>query len=120
MTDANAAGARGPASTHLDVAAQNADLGLPVARDTRFRFPKRVLGRIMWVFGRHQASYNHAIVEAVAELANSVEAMRTALPEQVGNDIGSMRSEVGALEARLHELEARVRDLAARLDAKNT
>lgn len=76
----------------------------------------------MWAFGRHQATYNHAMLEAVRELANAVETIRTAIPEQVGNEVGSMRSQVGALEVevrmttgQLETMEARIEDLCARV-----
>jgi hypothetical protein len=110
-------GARGPGSKHLDVAAAHSDLGLPVPRGTRFRFVKRALGRIMWVFGRDQSLYNHAMLEAVRELANAVETMRTAIPEHVGNEVGGMRSEVSALAVDVRELRGRVEELARRLGA---
>lgn len=112
--------ARGPGFKHLEVAAANADLGLPVARRTRFRLIKRTLGRVMWIFGRNQATYNHAMLEAVRELVNAVETIRTAIPEQVGNDVGSVRSQVGALEVDVRELQARVQELASRLGAVDT
>jgi len=109
---------RGPASKHLDVAAANADLGLPVPAGTRLRFVKRILGRVMWVFGRNQATYNHAMIEATDELANSVEVMRTAIPEEVGTEVGQMRTQVGALEVEVRELQAQVQRLAERLDER--
>jgi hypothetical protein len=127
-------GRRGPASRHLDVAETSADLGLPVPRGTRFRLIKRALGRIVWIFGRHQATYNHAMLEAVRDLASSVEHIGTAIPEQVGNEVGSMRSQVGSLEVevrtttgraeamagQLEELRARLEELRCRLDAVET
>jgi hypothetical protein len=100
----SAEGTRGPASKHIEVAAENADLGLPVPRGTRLRVVKRLLGRLMWVFGRNQASYNHAMVEAVSELANSVETLRTAIPEHVGNEVGALHSHLGTLEVEVREL----------------
>jgi hypothetical protein len=119
---------RGPASRYVDVAAQHADLGLPVPEGTRFRLVKRVLGRLMWAFGRDQSLYNHAMLEAVRELANTVETLRTAIPEQVGAEVGGMRSQVGELEvdvrrtagelrmqaAEIERLQARVEELARR------
>jgi len=99
---------RGPAAKHLDVAGAHADLGLPVPKGTRLRFVKRALGRIMWAFGRDQSLYNHAMLEAVGELTNAVETLRTAIPEQVGNDVGSMRSEVEQLRIRVEELTRRL------------
>ena len=124
-------GVRGPASKHLEVAAKNADLGLPVPRGTRLRTLKRVWGRLFWIFGRHQATYNHAMLEAVRELANAVETIRTSVSEQVGNDVGRIWSQVGALEvdvrtttgrleataAQIEELRARVDELARRVGA---
>jgi hypothetical protein len=115
-----AEGVRGPASRHMDVAVEHADLGLPVPRRARFRLLKRMLGRVMWVFGRDQATYNHAMLEAVAELANSVEMMRMSIAEHVGDEVGGMRSQVGALEVEVRELQARVEELASRLGAANT
>jgi hypothetical protein len=106
--------ARGPGSKHLDVAAANADLGLPARRRN---LPKRMLGRAMWIFGRHQVKYNHAMLEAVRDLVHAVEALRTAIPEQVGNDVGSVRSQVGSLEIDVRTLQARVQELADRLGA---
>jgi hypothetical protein len=120
--------ARGPGSKHVDVAAEHADLGLPVPEGTRFRLVKRALGRLMWAFGRDQSLYNHAMLEAVRELANTVETLRTAIPEQVGNEVGGMRSQLGALEvdvrnavselrlkaAEVEQLQARVEELARR------
>jgi hypothetical protein len=111
---------RGPAAPHLEAASKHADLGLPVPAGTRFRLLKRVLGRAMWVFGRHQVTYNHAMIDAAGELANSVEAVRTDVPEQVGNEVGGMRSEIGTLEVRLGELEACVQELSRRLDRKDS
>ena len=89
---------------------------------------KRALGRLMWAFGRDQSLYNHAMLEAVRELANTVETLRTAIPEQVGNEVGAMRSQLGALEvdvrntvselrtkaAEVEQLQARVEELARR------
>jgi hypothetical protein len=128
----NPSAARGPASKHLEVAAVHADLGLPVPEGTRFRVLKRVLGRLMWPFLRHQSLYNHAMLEAVRELEHAVETIRTSTTEHVGNEIGGMRSEVGALEvdvrsatgqlkataARVEALEARVRELARAVGAE--
>jgi hypothetical protein len=115
--------ARGPGAQHIEVAAAHADLGLPVPRGTRLRLVKRSLGRLMWAFGRHQSLYNHAMVEAVSELANAVETMRTSITERVGNEVGSMRSQVGALEVevrsatgRLEATAAQIEDLRARVD----
>jgi predicted phage tail protein len=87
-----------------------------------------VLGRLMWAFGRDQSLYNHAMLEAVRELANTVETLRTAIPEQVGAEVGGMRSQVGELEvdvrrsagelrmqaAEIERLQARVEELARR------
>jgi predicted phage tail protein len=126
--------ASGPGAKHIEVAAAHADLGLPIPRGTRLRLVKRSMGRLMWAFGRHQSLYNHAMVEAVSELANAVEAMRTSIAEQVGNEVGSMRSQVGALEvevrtatgrleaaaAQLDELRAQVDELARRIGAPDT
>lgn len=100
------------------MAAAHADLGLPVPRGTRFRSLKRALGRLMWIFGRNQATYNHAMLETAGDLANAVETMRTTIPERVGNEVGSMRSQVGALEVEVRDLQARVDQLTALLGAR--
>jgi outer membrane murein-binding lipoprotein Lpp len=107
---------RGPSARHLDVAGAHADLGLPVPSGTRFRFVKRALGRLMWAFGRDQSLYNHAMLEAVGELASSVEILRTAIPEQVGNEVGSMRSEVGAVDVEVRRVAGQLTELADQLE----
>jgi septal ring factor EnvC (AmiA/AmiB activator) len=85
----------------------------------------------MWAFGRHQSLYNHAMLEAVGEIANAVESIRTSVTEQVGHEVGSMRSQVGALEVdvrtmsghlqatarQIDDLQARIDDLVRRLGA---
>jgi hypothetical protein len=108
---------RGPAARHLEAAAANADLGLPIPPGTRFRLVKRVLARVMWLFGRPQVTYNHAMLDAARELSNSVGHIATAVPEHVGNEVGSMRSQVGSVAVDLAELRARLEELECRLAA---
>jgi hypothetical protein len=78
---------------------------------------KRALGRLMWAFGRHQSLYNHAMLEAVGELANAVESIRTSVTEQVGNEVGGMRSQVGALEVDVRTMSGHLQATATQIDA---
>ena len=60
----------------LTVARERADLGLPIGRPTRFRFFKRIVLRISWLFLNHQIAVNHGLIDAVAGLEQQLADLR--------------------------------------------
>ncbi len=86
-----------PQLTARAVAAQHADLGLPVPKGTRFRSPKRLLARLGRLFTHRQASFNHAVLSLLDEHETAIARQRSALSAaetRVGNDVGSLRSDL--------------------------
>jgi glycosyltransferase involved in cell wall biosynthesis len=98
------AGPRDP----LERALANADLGLPVPRQTRLRFPKRVLARLSRLFTSHQVEVNRGLAEAVLGLRTALsqaEARQAAVSDRLTNEIAALRTELSDLQVAL--LEAR-------------
>lgn len=52
----------------LEEAAAHADLGLPVPRGTRFRTPKRLLARLLWLTNNRQVAFNHRVLDLIERL----------------------------------------------------
>lgn len=83
-------------SSELRVAVARADLGLPIPKGTRFRFPKRVFARLSWIFLRHQVAFNTAVTTELASL-------RGFLAEQE-SDLAALRGLLGEKESDLAAL----------------
>jgi glycosyltransferase involved in cell wall biosynthesis len=100
-----------PATNHgdpLERALAHADLGLPLPRRTRFRFPKRVLARVGRLFTSHQVEVNRGLVEAVSRLRTALaqaEGRRGAATDRLADEIAALRTELSDLQVAL--LEAR-------------
>lgn len=107
-------------------AREEADLGLPLGRRTRFRMFKRMVLRISWLFLNHQITVNNTLVDAAAdqerqiiELKRELAELRSRTTEQldfgirqvfreVGDHIAQATVEQTLLNQQLHRLEARI------------
>ncbi len=77
----------------MDEALVHANVGLPVPKGARFRFLKRVIARLSWLYMHHQVAFNQAVIVALSDLS----AMQTALDQQLAD----LRT---AVDQQLHEV----------------
>jgi glycosyltransferase involved in cell wall biosynthesis len=92
----------------LERAVAHADLGLPVPRETRLRFVKRLMARAARLFTSHQVEVNRGLAEAVLGLRTALgeaEARAKAITDDLADEIAAVRTElsdlhVGILEGR--------------------
>ena len=86
----------------------HADLGLPVPRESRFRFFKRLIARVARLFTSHQVEVNRGLAESVLGLRTALEqaeARAAAVAERLADDVAAVQTElsdlqIGFLEAR--------------------
>lgn len=64
-------------SQSLDNARAHADVGLPIPPGTRFRFAKRLVARLSWLYLHHQVSYNNSVVAELDSLGDEIDALRS-------------------------------------------
>jgi hypothetical protein len=74
-------------SLYLAQAQEHADLGLPVGASERFRFAKRVVYRVSWLFLHHQVAFNHAIIGANRELAERITRLQQRMEQELRDDL---------------------------------
>jgi glycosyltransferase involved in cell wall biosynthesis len=90
----------------------HADLGLPVAHGTRFRFAKRLMVRIARLSTSHQVEVNRGLMEAVLALRTALdeaEARAKAIADDLADEVAAVRTELSDLQVGI--LEGR-RDVA--------
>jgi len=96
-----------PDTTALDRARARADLGMPLNRATRFRFVKRVVYRISWLFLNHQVAVNHGLVEAqtatdarLDTIDTQIAVLRTTMADRLDLGLRQAYAEIGDHIAR--------------------
>lgn len=122
----------------LEIARGHAELGMPLGRPTRFRFVKRLLYRVSWLFLSHQVAVNHGLVDALAETGTTLRRLEEQLAELRDQqnvlatdmverlDLGLRQAflEMGNHTSRMQtgqaDLQLQIGRLAARLDGLTT
>lgn len=112
-------------SSSAQAARARANLGLPLDRRTRFRFVKRVVYRVSWLFLNHQVAFNHhvldAIDEALAEITERQEALSELLTSRLEFGLNQSHRQIGdhvaRTESELTHLRLQIAQLTARLVA---
>jgi SAM-dependent methyltransferase len=108
-------------------AREEAALGLPLGRPTRFRTFKRIILRISWLFLNHQIAVNNLLLDNAAdqeqqliELKRELAELRSRTTEQLELGIRQVFREVGdhIAQATVEQtlLNQQVRQLEARID----
>jgi SAM-dependent methyltransferase len=90
----------------LEIAAQNASLGLPVAAGTRFRFVKRLIARAIWLTNRQQVRYNHELLAALRATNLRLDELGARTASEIRNSAEELLEVLGATNQRLDELGA--------------
>ena len=108
-------------SGHWTAAVSSAGLGLPIAKGTRLRSPKRLVARLLRPFLRQQVEFNQQILavlvevrDALAEDVRSVATRSAVEAEKLSQRLG----EVGAASERLVELDAALDRVVTRLEER--
>lgn len=106
----------------LKAARAEATLGLPLPRDSRFRFLKRVVYRLSWPVMSHQVAYNEHVIDAfnqaLDEVARHFDELTTALSEklelglhqasrEIGDHVARTESAIATLQIQIAELRRR-------------
>jgi O-antigen chain-terminating methyltransferase len=107
----------------LEQAARHATLGLPVPRDARFRFLKRLVARFQRLTTHHQLAYNQGVIDALQILRTQITVLNASISDvrdvnatQLASHSVSVRSEIATLATQLAAHEATAGTTAARLD----
>ncbi len=77
----------------------NADLGLPVPRQTRLYTLKRLFARASWLFLRQQVKVNRALVAEVSDLHRRLQELRAEVDE-LAVDIEGVAGELAVVDRR--------------------
>jgi hypothetical protein len=109
----------------VTLAEKHVSLGLPVGPSERFRFVKRLVSRICWVFLRHQVAFNRATIDAIRALSEQVgrleQNMKDDLLDFADRSVSQAHAEISdqVADARSTnaELILELRTLQAELDA---
>jgi O-antigen chain-terminating methyltransferase len=65
----------------MDEALVHADVGLPVPKEARFRFLKRVIARLGWLYMHHQVAFNRAVIAELSDLGGRLAALQATLDQ---------------------------------------
>jgi hypothetical protein len=103
--------ATGPPHTASIAAGTHAELGLPVADNTRLRFLKRTIARVGRLVTHRQAAYNKALITVV----DSSVAYLSAELERQAQEIAELRIDdnISMLRTDLHRVQQAVVDTQA-------
>lgn len=71
------------------------ELGLPVAKGTKFRLLKRALYRISWIFLRHQVAFNAHVIEGFEEVAQWQEQLIGEVDRKLQAGLQQLHQEIG-------------------------
>lgn len=97
----------GSGGSQLELAALHADMGTIVSAETRLRFVKRAMARLLRHFTHHQVAFNHAILQ---ELAAAREALSAPAPPDQHRD-ERLAFSLAALDVQVECLQDQVRAL---------
>jgi len=114
-------------SPSLQAARSRANLGLPLSGNTRFRFLKRIVYRISWLFLNHQIAYNEHMASALEEVLEAVAKRQDELVKllseklelgllqanrEIGDHISRFQSEMAKLQLDLAQIRVELSQLA--------